>query len=511
MQFFVEFESQAKKRHDVLQEQIEHWKQKAFKSAQDFDIYRAESSGKDSEFRGQLEDLEQKHDEEVARLNLRLNEKNLALDECASLGDRLRESQRENGEYHLRIKGLLAENDEIRSLKSEELVQHEQQVRLFRRQISDFDVTTKQLQTEKDSLKIKLERQEEELRVTLRRFDEVNNENTNLRLEVSKTKSGFEEATHQFKIEQGDFELLLMKERNTWSHEKVDLKSIIDSCQHHLEESKQHVADLSNKMLVKERQIVEAVQSAREEEWSKLRSVETEKRQLESSLANTTQSFHEAKVKIESDSKNLVRDLERYRAEVQELQQKLQNSLQRNEKIINENDEMRTSADELRKTIVEKEESFTRLQVEVYDGKLNLDRVVRHNEKIIAEGDEANSLAEEVRKELMERDELITRLNVKLEDENKVTQRTAEQVAGLQGMLKKLKHGYKKRMAELQATMEATLKESKKLETENHKLRKSLETDNHHSQLKLREMYRKQDDFLSFLKKEGIAKPASMV
>lgn len=67
-----------------------------------------------------------------------------------------------------------------------------------------------------------------------------------------------------------------------------------------------------------------------------------------------------------------------------------------------------------------------------------------------------------------------------------------------------MKQGYKQRLDTLRSQVTTIQAELSQTDADNKTLRKTLENENHFAQLKLREVYRKQEDFMRFLQKEGL-------
>jgi hypothetical protein len=122
----------------------------------------------------------------------------LTSDQTSDL-ERLRSCQREKTELELRATALLGELEELRAEKEKLRLDIEQEERTHKRQLADQIAESKLYHSEKQSLKSKSDSQEEDLRVSVRKQDELQQENTKLKRELDRTVSRLEENGHKFK------------------------------------------------------------------------------------------------------------------------------------------------------------------------------------------------------------------------------------------------------------------------------------------------------------------------
>jgi hypothetical protein len=122
----------------------------------------------------------------------------LTSDQTSDL-ERLRSCQREKTELELRATALLGELEELRAEKEKLRLDIEQEERTHKRQLADQIAESKLYHSEKESLKSKSDSQEEDLRVSVRKQDELQQENTKLKRELDRTVSRLEENGHKFK------------------------------------------------------------------------------------------------------------------------------------------------------------------------------------------------------------------------------------------------------------------------------------------------------------------------
>jgi predicted nucleic acid-binding Zn-ribbon protein len=112
----------------------------------------------------------------------------LTSDQTSDL-ERLRSCQREKTELELRATALLGELEELRAEKEKLRLDIEQEERTHKRQLADQIAESKLYHSEKESLKSK----------SVRKQDELQQENTKLKRELDRTVSRLEENGHKFK------------------------------------------------------------------------------------------------------------------------------------------------------------------------------------------------------------------------------------------------------------------------------------------------------------------------
>ena len=112
-----------------------------------------------------------------------------------------------------------------------------------------------------------------------RRHEDQSQENAGLRKETSVLQAKCDQLTHQYHVETSDKELTHLKERNDWLIQNEQLVRQVAAQQRDLDESRHARADLTEQLAQAERDAVQRIRLAKEEEWSMTRSVELEKRQ----------------------------------------------------------------------------------------------------------------------------------------------------------------------------------------------------------------------------------------
>lgn len=118
-----------------------------------------------------------------------------------------------------------------------------------------------------------------------RRQDELLNENASLTKEVSRLQSHCDQLTHQYTVESSNKDLALLRDRNAWSTEREDLNKQLASVRRALTDAKHVESELQEKLTEKEREMANRVRAAREEEWTKARVLDQERRDAEDRLA----------------------------------------------------------------------------------------------------------------------------------------------------------------------------------------------------------------------------------
>jgi hypothetical protein len=125
-----------------------------------------------------------------------------------------------------------------------------------------------------------MSRLEDELQLAIKSLEQSRQENANLNIALNKSSVRQDEIVHQFKLDAENTHFAFVKERAEWEQHRAELKKQLDSRQHEIEQLKNMLKEKDEGLAAQERTTVEKVRLAREEEWSKLRDLDTEKRDV---------------------------------------------------------------------------------------------------------------------------------------------------------------------------------------------------------------------------------------
>ncbi|KAI8929335.1 hypothetical protein BC831DRAFT_303075 [Entophlyctis helioformis] len=167
--------------------------------------------------------------------------------------------------------------DGDRAEKEQQRLEYEQSERVQKRQIAEHMAVAKAMQSEKDALQTNLSSMETEIKTCLRRQDELTAQNTNLSKELDKATSRLEESVHQFNIEVSDMKMATLKERSESEHQVKDLKEKVTELKSNAKTLTATIQELRQRISSIEKDHLEQIRMAREDEWGKISSLEVEK------------------------------------------------------------------------------------------------------------------------------------------------------------------------------------------------------------------------------------------
>ena len=518
-QFAAEFEQEYKQRTDEIQSEVEKW-QKAYQDLQqEMEKFQIQVKNQEAEYQHTLEDLNTSHQEDILRLSYDINTKNSQIAEFEPIVKRLRTSERENSELQLKVKALLTEIDDLNLRRTDDKTHHELELRNLGRKLAELESEFQRVNGEKEALRGRLGRLEEELRGSNRRLDDRLHETDHLRKEVATLTNNLHQVTHQFKVESSDQQLAFMKERKQWEQERNEHKTLLGSKLHELAQRETIIKDLHLKLDSVQKNVQVEVRRAREEEWTRHRDLESAKQQVENQLQRAHVALQQLKEKADFDRKALQHQLQQVTEDCHKLGNRSQLLAGQNDKLVAEPTQLREEMASIQKRSLELEERLLHQKSETDKTTKQLDHL-RH-QLDIAESEyrhlqqEHSSAQDRFTQHTSEMDrrhsdlvhqlrDTIKSLESQLHDSQTLAEGYKTQIATLSTAFKKLKQGYKNNQDDLHRQLDQMREEMDQVQVENVSLRKSLENDNYQAQLKLRDMVRRQEDFYRFLKSEGL-------
>ena len=154
---------------------------------------------------------------------------------------------------------------------------YEQEERNHKRQIVDHLAVSKTLHSEKESVQSKCQSLEEELRQTLSKKIEIQEENNRLKKELDKTIGMMEEMAHKLNIEISNSQIIVLKQKADYERQLEDLNHKISSLRSEKSSNQVIIQELKDKNSLQEREYLDKLRMAQEEQWSKISSLEIEK------------------------------------------------------------------------------------------------------------------------------------------------------------------------------------------------------------------------------------------
>nr|KAJ3420617.1 hypothetical protein HK105_005467 [Polyrhizophydium stewartii] len=394
--------------------------------------------------------------------------------------ERLRVCQREKTELELRVSSLISELDEVRAEKEQLTLEAKQNERTFKRQLAEQLSEAKNLQAEKDSLLARLASVEQDLSHSMRRQDELTTENASLTKELDKTKSRLEQSVHEF----NDMKLATLKERDDSNNQISQLKEKTVELKSSIKTLNGTIQDLRQKQSSSEKEFMERIRLAREEEWSKISALESEKSEEHDRLKKEIQELTAQQDALHAANRGLVAEKEHLQSECGHLQTRSQ-ELDTQLSATSGNLEVYKRQSQ---TLSDKVASLeAALQSRTHDLETVQDQLDKEREAHMHNMERQKHALVQERFQFTQRIESLTKDNVQLVEK-------IQELDALLDQQRKLLEG-----------KILTFKEkAKAYKAEAGTLRKSLEDEHKRSRRQLDEMRQRQQSFMTFLQTEGL-------
>uniref|UniRef100_A0A8C9SZJ3 Centrosomal protein 83 n=1 Tax=Scleropages formosus TaxID=113540 RepID=A0A8C9SZJ3_SCLFO len=331
VQIQQELDGPMRERFTKIEEEAEKYRTELNKLRYDYMFLKSECDHQREEHARVMEEKQLRFDAEICRLEKDKDELRAQLLTSDPTRDskRVETLLREKAQLHLRLKSLEAEVAELRAERDSSGAQAENVQRIQVRQLAESQAAVKALEAEKQSLRLHLERLENELQLSQEQNNLITARLHKAEREVSALTSQVAEMKHTHKLEMANVRLECMRAKGELERERDALHSQVEGLQadmdilkEALERSKEHLAE-------KEREVIRKVQAARAEELHKTATVQEEKLELENRLSDleqqrALQSSTEASLKEEWEERLRAAQLseETARKEVQVLRYK---------------------------------------------------------------------------------------------------------------------------------------------------------------------------------------------
>ncbi|XP_061187305.1 centrosomal protein of 83 kDa-like [Saccostrea echinata] len=198
--------------------------------------------------------------------------------------ERVRILQKENAQLLLKLKTLTLELEELHAQREKQGFETDNITRVQAKQITELSASVKGLETERESLRRQLDQLQRDLALTGDTHNKLTGQIHELEKENAVYKNKLEELTHKNKVDLTNLKMEMLKQRGELERERDKLLNVVDDLQTKLEINKHTIDQQARALVEKERDAVRRVQAAREEEFVKLTSVESEKLALETKL-----------------------------------------------------------------------------------------------------------------------------------------------------------------------------------------------------------------------------------
>ncbi|XP_078595219.1 uncharacterized protein LOC144872682 isoform X1 [Branchiostoma floridae x Branchiostoma japonicum] len=198
---------------------------------------------------------------------------------------RVRTLQKENAQLHLKVKGLLTELEEIRAQRESSGMQSDHVSRLQAKQLAETTASLRAAESEKQSLKMRCERLQQELDAGLDQQSKLSSQLGDVQREHMAIRHKYDEVSHKHKLEVTNMKMETVKRTGELERERDQLRSEAEGIRTQLEVLQQTIDRQSAELSDKEREMVRRVQAARDEESEKLIKLQTEQMEMDAKMA----------------------------------------------------------------------------------------------------------------------------------------------------------------------------------------------------------------------------------
>ena len=512
MECLAEFEERSKGKLDFLVKDSDKWRVLYLDVRHELENFKVEVHNKEIDYQGTLEDLSSNYQLQISLLQQKLTEKNDALDDTYQISVRLQKMQRENEEFQIRNKFLSSELERYESIISTKDANQYLELHNLKKQLAEKDVIAQNFQSEIMQLKKREVQLQDEHRHLVRYNDELQNENLNLRAEANKLISRLDSASHQFTSERNDVNFAFAKERTGYEQKMKHFSSIINEKEFAIESLHAQTLDLNARIAEAEQSHTNIVQKLKDE-------ISRNERVYFERINEVERVYQSQASQNETEIRELVHSVDTHKQinqtnEATITQLRLQNQCLAQETSGLQNDYSalkdleKKSEEGLRVT----EDRASKLEIDIHamskrEEELHLrirslqDHVVELERKVIQIQDDHDVEIKRLETQSSESRNQLTRSH---KNQKQITEQMEKLrsekdilIAKLIDGMKRLKEGYKLKMSALQ-------QELSKVQLEQTSLKKSLENDNFEAQLQIKDMFKRQKDFASLLKDEGL-------
>lgn len=233
----------------------------------------------------QLQEMKLHNDLEVTNLR---KERDATLikvqSESSNDAGKVRVLQRDNAALHVRIKGFTAEIEELRSEKEKLTLDADSVQRTQEKQIADLQATLRSLEVERESLKRQSETFQREAASHGADQSKTRARVHELERDLALLRSQSDEASHRSQVQLSDMKLEMTRQRGELEKDRDRLANIVEDLRTQVDIAEHKIKQLQTMLEDKEREAVQKVNAAREEEFVKIARAENEKFELETKL-----------------------------------------------------------------------------------------------------------------------------------------------------------------------------------------------------------------------------------
>nr|KAG5711378.1 hypothetical protein BaRGS_006075 [Batillaria attramentaria] len=460
----------------------------------------------------QLQDLKMQQDLEVTNLR-KERDATLSKVQAESSNDagKVRVLQRDNAALHVRVKGLIAEIDELRAEKEKQALEGDSVQRSQGKQIGELQATIRSLEVERESLKRQTESFQRDAASHGAELGKLRTRIHELERELTACKGQSEEAAHRAQVQLSDLKLDMVRQRGELEKDRDKLANLVDDLRTQVEIAEHKVKQLQSALEEKEREAVQRVTAAREEEFVKIAKAENEKFELETKLQEVERRKIDDDARRHAEQERLEQRAQAAHAEKEQAEREtisLRARLQNYESMQDQLDRERTENSELKSRIHQLESDLSAAVLQEQD---MTDKTIKLRNEVDLAREELRLTQQQLNK-LQTNHELILgqQRTALLEDRAQAEARVSEldqQLAGLHekysraaGIHKKLKKKYTRVTEHLRDKIAVLQATNKELDIEKQALQQCVPAEQH-ARLKKqwKELYRRHQEFRAII------------
>ncbi|KAJ3275098.1 Centrosomal protein of 83 kDa [Terramyces sp. JEL0728] len=346
-------ERQQKQKFGILEKETVKFRNLYYKIKREFESTQNDCELKISNMQRTLKEHEQAHEVAISNMKSKISMLQDNSEDTINI-ERLRSTQREKTELELRVRALLQELDQLRSEKEDLRLLSEQEERNHKRQLAEYIAASKGFHSEKESLQSKCYSMEEEMRLLLRKQDDTKEDCNRLRKELDKNLNLVEENAHRYNMETSDLKMQLIKEKTDNQNAIEDYRVKITSLKSEIIANNELIAELRDKISTIEKDSLEKIALVREDDWSKISLLETEKNELDKQLNTLKQRSVDIENRNDLIRKELDNECSRIKKQVVDLNSTTEVLESTNRSLLMDKEQANINIEQLRKRIDEK-------------------------------------------------------------------------------------------------------------------------------------------------------------
>ncbi|CAM9873965.1 unnamed protein product [Lampetra fluviatilis] len=262
-----------------MRERLRRQEEEAERYRGEFNKLRYEQTVLKSEFEHQraehgrvLEETLLKHQAQLSELEKEKEalQSRLSGGEAAAEARRAEALLRERAQLLQRVRGLQTELEELQAQRGNSGLQADNVQRMQSRQIAESQANVRALEAEGQSLKLQVERLEEELRLSQEQCLQLSKKQNRAEREASSLNNKLEEMKHAHKLEMTNLRVDAGRARAELERERDGARGQLDLAQGDLEAAREGLERQAAALAEKEQEMMRRVQAARSEGFQKL-------------------------------------------------------------------------------------------------------------------------------------------------------------------------------------------------------------------------------------------------